>query len=78
MTCRRSFLGWLATAAAGAVAGVFGLAPPAEAANATYHPNHQCPRCGATVTVVAGWRRDGRHYHVHGSRSDPRATWWYH
>jgi hypothetical protein len=68
MTCRRSFLTWITTA----LAALFGL--PRAAKGATYHPGHQCPRCGATVFVVwrMNWPYPGRHGHRHGG------TYWWH
>lgn len=67
--CRRGLLATLL----GALVGLFfDRVSEAEAAEASYHPGHNCPKCGAKVTLISGWRQDGRHYHRHGR------TLWYH
>jgi hypothetical protein len=44
----------------------------AESVNYGYRRGHSCPRCGRAVYIVAGQRRDGRHWHHCGP------TWWFH
>jgi len=69
--CRRTFWGTLF----GALAGLFGAASHAGAADYGYHRGHNCPRCSRVVLEV--WRmnypRPGFHTHRCG-----RSTTWYH
>ena len=65
--CRRNFLTWITTT----IAAIFGLSKAAQAA--TYHPGHNCPRCGNLVLVV--FCNGPGLYHTHRCGT---TTYWYH
>ena len=69
--CRRT---WWATIF-GALAGLFGFASHAGAADYGYWKSHNCPRCGRLVLAInrQNYPRPGFHQHLCG-----RTTSWYH
>ena len=69
--CRRTF--WATVF--GAVAGLFGLASHAAAADYGYWQSHNCPRCNRLVLAIyrQNYPRPGRHQHRCGT-----STYWWH